>query len=127
MLIDGPIPSNVTDEMSVTFLPQFLGAFPKALSPLGALPYLGVRATLVEDSSTNTRREASTLFRRSRKALLACSSRSVAPSVFFCSSTQLLSYGPAHGRDGHRYSRLLLPQLAVALEGGIVVRFKLLP
>jgi hypothetical protein len=28
----------------VTFLPQFLGAFPRALSPLGALPYLGVRA-----------------------------------------------------------------------------------
>jgi len=37
MLIYGPIPSNVTEEMRVTFLPQFLGAFPKALSPLGAL------------------------------------------------------------------------------------------
>jgi hypothetical protein len=40
MLIDGPIPSKVIEEMSVTFLPQFLGAFPKTLSPLGALPYL---------------------------------------------------------------------------------------
>jgi hypothetical protein len=27
MLIDGPIPSIVMDEISVTFLPQFLGAF----------------------------------------------------------------------------------------------------
>jgi hypothetical protein len=37
MLMEGPIPSVVMDEMSVTFLPQFLGAFPKALRPLGAL------------------------------------------------------------------------------------------
>ena len=37
MLMDGPIPSVVMDEMSVTFLPQFLGAFPKALRPLGDL------------------------------------------------------------------------------------------
>jgi len=38
MLMDGPIPSSrVMDEMSVMFLPQFLGAFPKALRPLGAL------------------------------------------------------------------------------------------
>ena len=38
MLMDGPIPSKLIDEMSVTFLPQFLGAVPCALSPLGALP-----------------------------------------------------------------------------------------
>ena len=37
MLIDGPIPSKVIEEMRVTFLPQFLGALPCALSPLGAL------------------------------------------------------------------------------------------
>jgi hypothetical protein len=37
MLMDGPIPFVVIDEMSVMFLPQFLGAFPKALYPLGAL------------------------------------------------------------------------------------------
>ncbi len=37
MLMDGPIPFVVIDEMSVMFLPQFLGAFPKALRPLGAL------------------------------------------------------------------------------------------
>jgi hypothetical protein len=37
MLIDGPIPFVVIDEMSVTFVPQFLGAFPKALCPLGDL------------------------------------------------------------------------------------------
>ena len=38
MLTEAPIPSNVMEEMSVTFLPQFLGTFPRALSPLGALP-----------------------------------------------------------------------------------------
>jgi hypothetical protein len=38
MLMDGPIPFVVMDEMSVMFLAQFLGAFPKALPPLGALP-----------------------------------------------------------------------------------------
>ncbi len=27
MLIDGPIPSTLIEEISVTFLPQFLGAF----------------------------------------------------------------------------------------------------
>jgi hypothetical protein len=37
MLIDAPIPESVTDEISVTFLPQFLGALPCALSPFGAL------------------------------------------------------------------------------------------
>jgi hypothetical protein len=37
MLIEGPIPSEEIEEMSVTFFSQFLGAFPKALSPLGAL------------------------------------------------------------------------------------------
>jgi hypothetical protein len=37
MFMDGPIPFVVIDEMSVMFLPQFLGAFPKALCPLGAL------------------------------------------------------------------------------------------
>jgi hypothetical protein len=37
MLMDGPIPESVIEEISVTFLPQFLGALPWALSPLGAL------------------------------------------------------------------------------------------
>ena len=54
MLMDGPIPCKLIEEISVTFLPQFLGALPCDLSPpLGALPYLGVSAMLVEDSSTN--------------------------------------------------------------------------
>ena len=83
MLMEGPIPSEPIEEISVTFFPQFLGALPRALSPLGALPYLGVSATLVEDSSTNRRRFGSTPFRRSRKALLFCSSRSVATTDFF--------------------------------------------
>ena len=38
MLMDAPIPSVLIEEISVTFfLPQFLGAFPYALSPSGAL------------------------------------------------------------------------------------------
>ena len=66
MLMEGPIPSESIEEISVTFLPQFLGALPRALCPLGALPYLGVSAILVEDSSTKIRRLGSTPFRRSR-------------------------------------------------------------
>jgi hypothetical protein len=38
MLIDGPIPSTLIEEISVTFLLRFLGALPRARSPLGALP-----------------------------------------------------------------------------------------
>ena len=38
MLMDGPIPQSMIEEMSVTFFPQFLGALPCARSPLGALP-----------------------------------------------------------------------------------------
>lgn len=56
MLIEGPIPSEEIEEMSVTFLSQFLGAFPKALWPLGAFALNGTILTLVEDSSTKTRR-----------------------------------------------------------------------
>jgi hypothetical protein len=37
MLIDAPIPESVIEQMSLTFLPPFLGALPKALSALGAL------------------------------------------------------------------------------------------
>ena len=83
MLIDGPIPSKLIEEMRVTFLPQFLGALPRALSPLGALPYLGMSATLVEDSSTNLSRSGSTPLSRSLNEPLARSSRSVATTDFF--------------------------------------------
>ena len=98
MLMDGPIPSKLIDEISVTFLPQFLGALPCDLSPLGALPYLGVSAMLVEDSSTKIRRLGSTPLRRSRKALLFSSSRSVAASVFFCKSTPASDVWPDSSR-----------------------------
>ena len=60
MLIEGPIPSEEIEEISVTFSSQFLGAFPKALSPLGALALNGTILTLVEDSSTKTKRRGST-------------------------------------------------------------------
>lgn len=127
MLIEGPIPSKVIEEMSVTFFPQFLGAFPYALSPFGALAYRGVRAMLVEDSSTKIRRLGSTPLRRSLKAPRASSSRSVAPSVFFVSPAQLLSYGPAHRGDGHRSSRFLMPHIAVTLQSSVIIFFELLP
>ena len=60
MLIEAPIPSEEIEEMSVTFFSQFLGAFPKALSPLGALALMGTMRTLVEDSSTKTNLPGST-------------------------------------------------------------------
>src|SRR5215218_9671862 len=49
------------------------------------------------------------------------------PVSFFVAPTELLSYGPAHRRDGYPNAPLLLPQLAMALEGGIVVFLELLP
>jgi len=58
--MDAPNPSKLIEEMSVTFLPQFLGTVPCALSPLGALAGRSVSATFVEDSSTKIRRFGST-------------------------------------------------------------------
>jgi hypothetical protein len=77
-----PLQADRGDERHV-LLPQFLGAFPRALSPLGALPYLGVSAMLVEDSSTNLSRPGSMPLSRSLKESLASSSRSVATTDFF--------------------------------------------
>src|SRR5215211_4035084 len=126
MLIDGPIPSKVIEQMSVTFLPQFLGALPRALSPLGALPYLGMSATLVEDSSTNLSRSGSTPLSRSLKEPLTRSSRSVATTDFFEGPTKP-AHGPAHRRHRDRDPRPSLPQLAVARKCGVVVLLELLP
>jgi hypothetical protein len=58
--IEGPIPSREIEEMSLTFSSQFLGALPKALSPLGALALMGIMRTLMEDSSTKTKHRGST-------------------------------------------------------------------
>ena len=109
------------------FPPQFLGAFPYALSPFGALAYLGVSAMFVEDSSTKTRRLGSTPLKRSLKTLRASSSRSVAPSVFFVAPPQFVADRPAHRRDGHRGSRFPLPHLAVTLKSSVIVFFELGP
>src|SRR5215218_398389 len=49
MLIEGPIPSGGMEDTKVTFLSQFLGAFPWALWPLGALALCGTMRTLVEE------------------------------------------------------------------------------
>jgi hypothetical protein len=73
--------------MSVTFFSQFLGAFPKALSPMGAHPYSGARVMFVPLSSTKTSFSGSRSFTLSRQALLAFSSRSEAPSDLFFGSS----------------------------------------
>jgi hypothetical protein len=85
-------------------------------------------AMLVEDSSTKTRRSGSTPSRRSLKALLLPSSRSVAPSVFFVGPTELVAYGPAHRRGRNPHPPTLFAHLAVLLpKGGLLVLFELLP
>src|SRR5215216_2994345 len=114
MLIEAPIPSNVIEEISVTFSSQFLGTLPNALSPLGALALSGTMRTLVEHSSTKTSLLGSTLLRRLRQALLSSSFRSVAPSVFFVGPAKLVAYSPAHRGNRDPHTPLLLPQLAVA-------------
>src|SRR5215212_7101 len=84
-------------------------------------------AMLVEDSSTKIRRSGSTPSRRSLKALLLRSSRSVAPSVFVVGPPQLHSDRPAHGGQRHPNARLSLPQLAVLCEGRLDILFELAP
>src|SRR5215210_6983020 len=96
MLIEGPITFKELEDLSVTFLSQFLGAFPKALSPLGDLALSGTMRTLVEDSSTKTNLLGSTPPRRFLQAPRASWSRSLAPSVFFVGPPQLLADRPAH-------------------------------
>src|SRR5215210_8220212 len=82
---------------------------------------------LVEDSSTKIRRFGSTPLRGSRKALLASSSRSVATSVFFVGPPELVAYSPTHRGGRNPNPPLGFPQLAVALQCGIVVLFELFP
>ena len=72
---------------SVTFLPQFLGTFACALSPLRDQAYSGESETLAPISSTNTSRPA--YIPPQTKALQAAlrnSSRSAAPSDLFFGS-----------------------------------------
>src|SRR5215208_5960962 len=82
---------------------------------------------LVEDSSTKRRRPGSTPSKRPLKAALLRSSRSVAASVFFVGPPQLVADRPAHRRARNPNPPLLFPHLAVALQGGVVVFFELLP
>ena len=84
----GPIPPGPMLARSVVFLPRFLGAFPKALSPLGARARSGASPTFVPHSSTKTSLRGSSRATRLLQALLAPSSRSEAPTVFACRSTR---------------------------------------
>ena len=69
------------------FLRRFLGAFPKARSPFGALARSGASPMFVPHSSTNTNRPGSRSLTRSCQRARASSSRSEAPTVFACRST----------------------------------------
>jgi hypothetical protein len=74
---------------SVTFLPQFLGALPKARSPLRDQAYSAESETLAPISWTKTSLSASTSSAtRARQAALRNSSRSPAPIDLFFGSIQ---------------------------------------
>jgi hypothetical protein len=63
---------------------------------------------------------------RSRQAPRFSSARSEAPSDLYFRPSQL-AHGSPHGGDGNPDPLLALPQLAVALKGGVVVLFELSP
>ena len=79
---------------SVVFLPRFLGALPWALAPFGALALSGTRPMWTPHSSTKTSLRGASRSTRRRQALRACSSLSVAASVFAC------RFGRADGSPG---------------------------
>src|SRR5215211_3125378 len=81
-------PSRDKEAMRVRFLPQFLGALPRALSPLGALPYSVVSEMFVSHSSTKTSLFGSSSLTLLCQALLAASSRSEAATLFFYKSNR---------------------------------------
>src|SRR5829696_4802603 len=103
--------------ISVTFLPQFLGAFPYARSPLGALAQSLLRAMFA--SRTRPRRRARWPLQSASRtlakhfSLLRLARRH--PDTFFECPPELLAYGPAHGGYGDPHAPSLFPQLAVAL------------
>src|SRR3989337_1106691 len=118
MLIEAPIPSWEIEEISVTFVSQFLGAFPNALSPLGALALSGTSRTLVELASLRPRRRASSGPRRSSgfaKHFYLLRFARWHPASFFERPAELVAYSPAHRGQRYPHTPLLLPQLAVAL------------
>ncbi len=125
MLVEAPIPSSVSEEMSATFPPQFLGALPCARSPFGARPWRGAKAMFVEDSSTNTSRLGSTPLIRSRKALRASSSRSVAASVFFYMSIRASLLWPGSSRRWTPKRPSSPPASHNGAQGCVVVLFEL--
>ncbi len=117
-------PSRVIEAISVWFLPRFLGTFPYARSPLGALALRRVIEVWKPDSSTNTSLLASKRPASHRHRPRSPSSRSEAtPATFF--------ERPAPGQprdrspDGRRRDRHasvgLLEGLAVLLQGEVGV------
>src|SRR5215212_6196696 len=121
-------PSRVITAISVVFLLRFLGTFPQALFPLGALTLRRVMEVLKPLSSTNTRcpaskREASHPPQTSRLLVtLGC-------------YLGLFGRPPTVGQGGYRspnggggdpLSELLLESLAVLFEGKVVVGLQVL-
>lgn len=127
MLKDGPIPSRVIDEMSVTFLPQFLGAFPYALS----VPWRSMARGLCW-SRTRPRipqppriDAAQALSPNNSRLLLALGG---SQAIFFGSTPASSRARPGSSSlYRHPHAPPLFPHLAVALQGRLVVLFELRP
>ncbi len=77
----------VMDAINVVFLSVFRGTAPYARAPRGARASIGVRVMFLPHSSTSTKSVAGRTATWWWKSVRACSSRSVAPSVFFCVSS----------------------------------------
>jgi hypothetical protein len=107
-------------------LPQFLGTLPRALSPLGALPYLGLALcwsrTHLRTGAAWGPRPSGSGGRRSFCVRLA----RWPPATFFEGPTQG-THRSAHRRDRHPHPRRVLPKLAMALQGSVGVLLELLP
>ena len=115
----GPIPPEPMLAKRVVFLPRFLGgAFPNARSPLGALARSGASPTFVAHSSTKTSLlESSRVTRSRRQRARAFSSRSEAPTVFACRSTQVVGGSPGSSWPPRPARRPHAPTARGALRG----------
>src|SRR5215211_7998197 len=121
-------PSRVITAISVVFLLRFLGTFPQALFPLGALTLRRVMEVLKPLSSTNTSVPRRSGKPATRHKPLACSSRSEAIWDFLGRPPTVGQggYRSPNGGGGDPLSELLLESLAVLFEGKVVVGLQVL-
>src|SRR4051794_31457142 len=97
----------------VVFLPRFLGAFPKARSPLGARARSGASPTFVPHSSTKRSLLGPRSFTRSRQRDRASWSRSEAATVFLVGPPEAADRSARRGHRDPHAAAFALPQLAV--------------